>query len=54
MTTTIEPLFQPFSLGKLNLLAVGRSLLVDPHWAQKARKNEAFLPCGMEAYGQLS
>src|SRR5690606_18464652 len=43
-----------FERGEFDLLAVGRSLLVDPHWAQKARKNEPFAPFGLEAYGSLS
>jgi len=56
-TVTVNNLDQVtahFERGEFDLLAVGRSLLVDPQWALKARKNEPFLPFGLEAYGQLS
>lgn len=43
-----------FERGEFDLLAVGRSLLVDPKWARKARHNEPFAPFGLEAYGTLS
>ena len=40
--------------GEFDLLAVGRSLLVDPHWVKKLRTGEAFRPFGLEAYVSLS
>lgn len=43
-----------FERGEFDLMAVGRSLLVDPQWALKARQNEPFKPFGLEAYGSLS
>lgn len=43
-----------FERGEFDLLAVGRSLLVDPQWVQKARNREPFLPFSPEAYGQLT
>ena len=42
-----------FERGEFDLLAVGRSLLVDPEWARKARANEPFKPFGLEHYGNL-
>jgi hypothetical protein len=33
---------------------VGRSLLVDPKWGQKARTNTPFEPFGMQHYASLS
>jgi len=42
-----------FERGEFDLLAVGRSLLVDPQWALKARRNEPFLPFTPAAYSQL-
>ncbi|MEA3300396.1 MAG: NADH:flavin oxidoreductase [Pseudomonadota bacterium] len=42
-----------FERGEFDLLAVGRSLLVDPEWARKARANEPFKPFSLEHYGNL-
>ena len=50
----LDQVMAHFERGEFDLLAVGRSLLVDPRWAQKARNNEPFLPFGLEAYGALS
>lgn len=40
--------------GEFDLIAVGRSLLVDPLWVEKVRKGEPFLPFSPAAYGTLS
>jgi 2,4-dienoyl-CoA reductase-like NADH-dependent reductase (Old Yellow Enzyme family) len=50
----LDKALEYFERGEFDLLAVGRSLLVDPQWARKARYNEPFLPFGLEAYGSLS
>ncbi|MAT52380.1 MAG: 12-oxophytodienoate reductase [Porticoccaceae bacterium] len=42
-----------FERGEFDLLAVGRSLLIDPAWAQKARANEPFEDFSLEHYGKL-
>ncbi|KJS08127.1 MAG: 1,2-oxophytodienoate reductase [Gammaproteobacteria bacterium BRH_c0] len=42
-----------FERGEFDLLAVGRSLLMDPQWAIKARANEPFNPFSLEHYGKL-
>ncbi|MFA5495759.1 MAG: NADH:flavin oxidoreductase [Porticoccaceae bacterium] len=42
-----------FEAGEFDLLAVGRSLLMDPRWAIKARRNEAFDAFDLELYGKL-
>ncbi|MBA2933594.1 NADH:flavin oxidoreductase [Sphingomonas sp. CGMCC 1.13654] len=40
--------------GEFDLIAVGRSLLVDPRWVEKARAGEPFEPFSLAAYGGLS
>jgi 2,4-dienoyl-CoA reductase-like NADH-dependent reductase (Old Yellow Enzyme family) len=50
----LDQVMMLFDRGEFDLLAVGRSLLVDPQWAMKLRRDEPFLPFGLEAYGQLS
>ncbi|WP_437812438.1 NADH:flavin oxidoreductase [Sorangium sp. So ce1078] len=42
-----------FERGEFDLLAVGRSLLVDPEWALKARRGEPFKPFSLEQLRQL-
>lgn len=42
-----------FERDEFDLLAVGRSLLIDPQWAIKARNNEPFEPFDMAHYGKL-
>ncbi|MGK4002115.1 NADH:flavin oxidoreductase [Sorangium sp. So ce1036] len=39
--------------GEFDLLAVGRSLLVDPEWALKAREGKPFKPFSVEPFSQL-
>ena len=39
--------------GEFDLLAVGRSMLVDPQWIRKARDGLPFEPFGLEAFGRL-
>lgn len=39
--------------GEFDLAGVGRSLLVDPYWVQKAKAQEAFLPLDMAKFGEL-
>lgn len=40
--------------NEFDLIAVGRSLLIDPDWVRKARHGEAFMPFSLAAYGGLS
>lgn len=40
--------------GEFDLIAVGRSLLIDPQWAIKARDGTPFEPFSLEALGSLS
>lgn len=40
--------------GEFDLIAVGRSLLVDPRWVEKLRAGEPFEPFSLAAYGHLS
>jgi 2,4-dienoyl-CoA reductase-like NADH-dependent reductase (Old Yellow Enzyme family) len=39
--------------GEFDLLAVGRSMLVDPEWILKARHGLPFKPFALEAFAQL-
>jgi 2,4-dienoyl-CoA reductase-like NADH-dependent reductase (Old Yellow Enzyme family) len=39
--------------GEFDLLAVGRSMLVDPEWIVKARTGQPFKPFALAAFGQL-
>ena len=50
----LAPVLSRFEAGEFDLVAVGRSLLVDPHWTRKARSGEAFKPFSLAAYGELS
>jgi 2,4-dienoyl-CoA reductase-like NADH-dependent reductase (Old Yellow Enzyme family) len=49
----LDQVLEYFERGEFDLMAVGRSLLIDPQWALKARANEAFVPFGLEHYGRL-
>ena len=40
--------------GEFDLIAVGRSMLVDPHWVEKLRRGDAFQPFELSAYATLS
>jgi 2,4-dienoyl-CoA reductase-like NADH-dependent reductase (Old Yellow Enzyme family) len=42
-----------FQRSEFDLLAVGRSLLIDPQWALKARSNQSFEPFGLQHYREL-
>ncbi len=50
----LAPVVKRFEAGEFDLVAVGRSLLVDPHWTRKARAGEAFTPFSLAAYAALS
>lgn len=50
----LDKVMQRFKQGEFDLLAVGRSLLVDPEWALKARRNEPFKPFELDCFGSLS
>lgn len=55
-TVAINNLDQAVELyerGEFDLLAVGRSLLVDPQWAIKARNNQPFEPFSLDHYAKL-
>ena len=49
----LDQVMEYFERGEFDLMAVGRSLLIDPQWALKVRANEAFEPFSMEHYGKL-
>ena len=40
----LELLMNRFLKGEFDLIGVGRSILNDPNWVKRARRNEAFLP----------
>ncbi|MGI4959359.1 MAG: NADH:flavin oxidoreductase [Janthinobacterium lividum] len=40
--------------GEFDLIAVGRSLLVDPRWVEKVRHRSGFMPFDLAAYATLS
>ena len=40
--------------GEFDLIAVGRSMLIDPHWVEKVRAGLPFEPFSLAAYGSLS
>jgi len=42
-----------FARGEFDLVAVGRALLMDPQWVNKARAGEPFAPFRLEAYASL-
>jgi 2,4-dienoyl-CoA reductase-like NADH-dependent reductase (Old Yellow Enzyme family) len=50
----LDTVLQCFERGDFDLIAVGRSLLIDPRWAQKARAKAAFEPFGLHHYARLS
>ena len=39
--------------GEFDLIAVGRALLMDPHWVRKMRDGGAVDPFRLEAYATL-
>ncbi|MDB5453224.1 MAG: 12-oxophytodienoate reductase, partial [Caulobacteraceae bacterium] len=49
----LAPIVSRFQAGEFDLLAVGRSLLVDPEWARKARAGAPFHPFSRESYAKL-
>jgi 2,4-dienoyl-CoA reductase-like NADH-dependent reductase (Old Yellow Enzyme family) len=44
-----DPLLERFARGEFDLVAVGRSLLHDPHWARKVRLGEDLSPFNEES-----
>ena len=50
----LESVIRCFERQEFDLIAVGRSLLVDPKWTQKARANIPFEPFGLHHYASLS
>jgi 2,4-dienoyl-CoA reductase-like NADH-dependent reductase (Old Yellow Enzyme family) len=50
----LDTVLQCFARGDFDLIAVGRSLLIDPRWAQKARGKADFEPFGLHHYAKLS
>jgi 2,4-dienoyl-CoA reductase-like NADH-dependent reductase (Old Yellow Enzyme family) len=50
----LDTVMHCFERGDFDLIAVGRSLLIDPTWAQKARSQVAFEPFGLHHYAKLS
>lgn len=50
----LAPIVDRFEAGEFDLLAVGRSLLVDPRWALKARAGQPFTSFSPQAYGILT
>jgi 2,4-dienoyl-CoA reductase-like NADH-dependent reductase (Old Yellow Enzyme family) len=49
----LDQVMARFERQEFDLLAVGRSLLIDPQWALKARANQPFEPFGLQHYGRL-
>jgi 2,4-dienoyl-CoA reductase-like NADH-dependent reductase (Old Yellow Enzyme family) len=50
----LDAVLHCFERGDFDLIAVGRSLLIDPKWAQKARAKVDFEPFGLHHYARLS
>ena len=50
----IGRLMARFNKGEFDLVAVGRSVLVDPNWAKKLRQGEPFLPFDRSAFQRLT
>lgn len=44
----VDEIMQRFAAGEFDLLAIGRALLNDPAWLQRARRGEPFLPFNPE------
>ena len=53
--SSLDELVRRFERGDFDLVAVGRPLLADPHWAEKIRdeKNEELVGFSKEALGVL-
>lgn len=49
----LDQVLARFSKQEFDLVGVGRSLLMDPAWTQKARTGSPFLPFRVEAYREL-
>jgi 2,4-dienoyl-CoA reductase-like NADH-dependent reductase (Old Yellow Enzyme family) len=49
----LDQVMERFKRSEFDLLAVGRSLLIDPQWALKARSNQPFEPFGLQHYREL-
>jgi 2,4-dienoyl-CoA reductase-like NADH-dependent reductase (Old Yellow Enzyme family) len=49
----LDRVMEYFEREEFDLVAVGRSLLVDPKWAQKARRNEPFEPFDTRSFETL-
>ena len=50
----LDTVMRLFERAEFDLLAVGRSLLIDPGWAQKARANAPFVPFDLKYYATLT
>jgi 2,4-dienoyl-CoA reductase-like NADH-dependent reductase (Old Yellow Enzyme family) len=50
----LDTVMRLFERAEFDLLAVGRSLLIDPGWAQKARANAPFVPFDLKYYAMLT
>lgn len=49
----LDKVMERFDRQEFDLLAVGRSLLIDPEWTRKARAGEEFAPFDLSHYGKL-
>jgi 2,4-dienoyl-CoA reductase-like NADH-dependent reductase (Old Yellow Enzyme family) len=49
----LDQVLARFEKGEFDLVAVGRSLLMDAEWTQRARRGQPFKPFRLEAYGEL-
>lgn len=54
VVTDFGPLIERFVAGEFDLVAVGRAMIGDPHWARKFRAGEATEPYRMELDSVLS
>ena len=50
----LEDVARRIASGEFDLISVGRSLLIDPHWIEKARAGQPFAPFSQAAYASLS
>lgn len=49
----LDQVMEYYLNGEFDMIAVGRSLIMDPAWVRKARAGEPFEPFRLEAYGEL-
>ena len=49
----LDEVVRRFEAGEFDLVAIGRALLMDPQWVEKAKEGKAFKPFDISAYARL-